>query len=58
MKLQILILSLITLLFTACSVKPLEPVELDTIKEDISFANDIKPILDNRCVSCHSCYSI
>jgi hypothetical protein len=57
MKLQILILSLITLLFTACSIKPLEPVKFETTKKDISFTYDIKPILDNRCVSCHSCYN-
>ena len=57
MKLQILFLSLLTLLFTACSVKPLEPVSFKFIKDDISFTNDIKPILDNRCVSCHSCYN-
>ncbi len=57
MKLQILILCLITFLFTACSIKPLEPVKFESIKKDISFTNDIKPILDNRCVSCHSCYN-
>lgn len=57
MKLQILILSLITLFFTACSVKPLQPVQFESIKKDISFTNDIKAILDNRCVSCHSCYN-
>jgi hypothetical protein len=57
MKLQILILSLVTLLFTACSVKPLKPVNFNLIKKDISFTNEIKPILDNRCVSCHSCYN-
>jgi hypothetical protein len=57
MKIQILVLSLITLIFTACSVKPLEPVKFESIEKDISFTNDIKPILDNRCVSCHSCYN-
>lgn len=24
---------------------------------EISYKNDIKPILDNRCVTCHSCYN-
>lgn len=57
MKFQLLIITLITLLFTACSVKPLEPVKFDTIQKKISFSSDIKPILDNRCVSCHSCYN-
>ncbi|MGB0989644.1 MAG: fatty acid cis/trans isomerase, partial [Halarcobacter sp.] len=26
-------------------------------KEQLSFTKDIKPILDNRCVTCHSCYN-
>ncbi len=26
-------------------------------KDELSFAKDIKPILDNRCVTCHSCYN-
>ena len=25
--------------------------------EDLSFIKDIKPIIDNRCVVCHSCYN-
>ena len=24
--------------------------------EPISYSKDVKPILDSRCVSCHSCY--
>jgi hypothetical protein len=57
MKLQILILTLFIILFTACSTKPLDPVQFDELKKEISFINDIKPILDKRCVSCHSCYN-
>lgn len=31
--------------------------EADTSKEDAEFYNDkVRPILDNRCVSCHACY--
>ena len=25
--------------------------------DEISYVKDIKPILDNRCVTCHSCYN-
>ena len=57
MKFQIIFIFLLTLLFTACSVKPLEPVKYETIDKNISFTDDIKPILDSRCVSCHSCYN-
>lgn len=27
-----------------------------TSADPISYQNDIKPILDNRCIACHSCY--
>ena len=57
MKLHLLFLFIITIFFTACSVKPLAPIQFDTIKEEVSFMNEIKPILDKRCVSCHSCYN-
>ena len=57
MKLQIFILTLFIVLFSACSTKPLEPVEFDELKKEISFENEIKPLLDKRCVSCHSCYN-
>ena len=57
MKLHLFIALLFTLLFTACSTKPLEPVKFDEISRNISFTNEIKPILDKRCVACHSCYN-
>ena len=57
MKLHLLIILLSIFLFTACSTKPLEPVKFDEISRTISFANEIKPILDKRCVACHSCYN-
>ncbi len=57
MKLHLLIILLFTLLFTACSNKELDEVEYEKIEKPISFSKDIKPILDNRCVSCHSCYN-
>ena len=57
MKLHLLFLIFITFLFTACSIKPLEPIKFESVNKKISFVDDIKPILDNRCVSCHSCYN-
>lgn len=57
MKIKHIIFFLFTFLFTACSVKPLEPVQFEILDKEISFIKDIKPILDNRCVSCHSCYN-
>lgn len=57
MKYQILFISIIGLFFTACSVKPLEPIKYKTLNTNISYEQQIKPILDNRCVACHSCYN-
>jgi len=57
MKNYLLIPLLFAFFFTACSVKPLEPVKFDLAQTEVSFVNDIKPILDKRCVSCHSCYN-
>ncbi|WP_418179384.1 fatty acid cis/trans isomerase [Aliarcobacter lanthieri] len=57
MKFQLFILILLSSIFFGCSSKPLDPVEFQKIDKDISFEKDIKPILDSRCVSCHSCYN-
>lgn len=57
MKLHILLLVLFSLLFSACSVKELDKVSFERVNQKISFSKDIKPILDNRCISCHSCYN-
>lgn len=57
MKLQIIIVLIFSFLFFGCSSKPLDPVIFDKVDREISYTKDIKPILDNRCVSCHSCYN-
>ncbi len=44
-------------LFTGCAAPALAPVEVEPAKKQISYLDDVKPILDNRCVSCHSCYN-
>lgn len=53
----LLIISVISFLISACTVTPLPPVKVDTSPEKIDYLQTIKPILDNRCVSCHSCYN-
>jgi hypothetical protein len=57
MKIQLIIITIFAFIFTACSVKPLEHVKFNTVEKHISFTEDIKPILDSRCVTCHSCYN-
>lgn len=40
-----------------CSYAPPEPVKVVVSAEKIDYLNDVKPILDKRCVTCHSCYN-
>lgn len=47
----------LVLVFAGCSVEPLAPVEVTLSKTIVDYDKDIKPILDKRCVSCHSCYN-
>ncbi|MCK9491953.1 MAG: fatty acid cis/trans isomerase [Sulfurimonas sp.] len=48
---------IVVILFSACSVEPLKPVEVDVTAPRVDYLNDVKPILDRRCVVCHSCYN-
>ena len=57
MHLQFLLIILFSFLLFGCSSKPLAPVEYDKIDRKLSYSKDVKPILDKRCVSCHSCYN-
>ena len=50
-------LVIILLFFTACSVEPLKPIEVDIALKKVDYLKEVKPILDNRCVVCHSCYN-
>jgi hypothetical protein len=45
------------LLLAGCSYKPPKPVEVAVSHEEIDYLESVKPILDKRCVSCHSCYN-
>ncbi|MDQ7060011.1 MAG: fatty acid cis/trans isomerase [Sulfurimonas sp.] len=47
-----------SLLFLGCSnITPPSSVKVKNTKKSISYIHDVKPILDKRCVSCHSCYN-
>lgn len=48
---------LFALLFSGCVVEPIAPKTIAISKKTISFTHDVKPILDKRCVVCHSCYN-
>ncbi len=47
----------ISSLFIGCSSPIPEPVKIHITNQEIDYLNDVKPILDKRCVSCHSCYN-
>ena len=55
--LKYLVFFTIVFLFTACSVESLKPVKVDVAAQRVDYLNDVKPILDRRCVVCHSCYN-
>ena len=58
MKLLYLIFSLILLsIFTGCVTPTLKPVKIEPTTRQVSYIKDVKPILDKRCVTCHSCYN-
>ncbi len=57
MKYYYVFVPILMLFFSACATKPLEPISYKKVQRTISYENEIKPILDKRCVSCHSCYN-
>jgi hypothetical protein len=57
LKPWIVLLFFFSLLFVGCSYKDLEPIKYTKTKHPIDYTKDIKPILDSRCVVCHSCYN-
>jgi len=53
-----LIFTFLTLLLLASCSAPIPPaVSVEANPEPISYLQDVKPILDKRCVTCHSCYN-
>ena len=54
---NIFFIAITALLFSACSVKPLEPIMVEASQQRVDYIKDVKPILDKRCVVCHSCYN-
>ena len=40
-----------------CAPAPAPPIIVEPLPEEVSFLEDVKPVLDSRCVVCHSCYN-
>jgi hypothetical protein len=45
------------LLLAGCTAAPPPPVLVDIPDRTIDYVAEIKPLLDKRCVVCHSCYN-
>ena len=52
-----LVLFVFFLFFVGCTTPVLKPIAVTPTKKQISYLQDVKPILDKRCVVCHSCYN-
>jgi hypothetical protein len=57
MKFLLYLSALFLLFFSGCSAPELPPVAVAKIQNSIDYLHDVKPILDKRCVTCHSCYN-
>ena len=57
MNKYLLFIPLVIIAFSGCSVEPLKPVEVNVPQTRIDYLKEVKPILDKRCVVCHSCYN-
>jgi len=45
------------ILIAGCATKELTPVAVPVPTRQIDYLTEVKPILDKRCVVCHSCYN-
>ncbi|MFT7005123.1 MAG: hypothetical protein ACJAWW_002492 [Sulfurimonas sp.] len=57
MRIYLLLFGLLVLVFSGCSVEPLKAIKVDSLTKKMDYIADVKPILDKRCVVCHSCYN-
>jgi len=56
-SLYLIVFLILTSIFSSCTTLVLPPVKVQTKVSTLSYIKDVKPILDKRCVSCHSCYN-
>lgn len=54
---KLLFYSFIILFLSACSAPVIPSVSVTPSSKQIDYLNEVKPILDKRCVVCHSCYN-
>jgi hypothetical protein len=56
-KILLLTSMLIALFFDACSTPIPKPIAITASDKEVHYLQDVKPIFDKRCVTCHSCYN-
>ena len=57
-KFTLIVTILALFLMGGCATKVLPPILVPTPDHYIDYLSEVKPILDNRCVVCHSCYIV
>lgn len=48
------ILGFILIIITSCEYKFIDPIEIELPDEPVSFSEQIEPIFQNKCITCHS----
>ena len=54
---SIFVLFVLLFIMTGCASKALPPVQVQIPAREIDYLSEVKPLLDKRCVVCHSCYN-
>ncbi len=57
MRNVLLIALFASIFFAGCSYDPPAPIQVKRMDKQIDYLTDVKPIMDKRCVTCHSCYN-
>ncbi|MGH0031268.1 MAG: fatty acid cis/trans isomerase [Myxococcota bacterium] len=52
-----MLLLTLSLALAACTPPAPPPLEVDASGPEVGYLADVKPVLDARCVVCHSCYN-
>ena len=56
-KMLFILILFMSVFITGCSAPIPKPVKIKVSSTKIEYLKEVKPILDKRCVTCHSCYN-
>ncbi len=57
MRNHIILFVVVVSIMAGCAAKAPEPVAVRAPPRQIDYLSEVKPLLDRRCVVCHSCYN-